>query len=70
MSRRDELSEAGKIAYDAAIRHYVERGNTEEHCHVFLDHLSEDYLINTVYAAIQKEKEIGNVATKVNLLGG
>lgn len=70
MIRRDELSEAGKIAYDEAFQHYLDRGITEEHCHVIVDHLSEDYLINVLYDIIQERKQIGDVATTVNLLGG
>ena len=59
------FTEDGKRAYEVCFQHYVERGNTYEEIHRFLDHLDEEYIL-CIAERIQEEQKMEPVAIVVD----
>lgn len=61
-----------KVSFECAlaecIQHYVDRGNTVEQATLYMSTSNEEEVFR-IYEIIQKEKEIGNTATIVNIIG-
>lgn len=61
-----------KVSFECAlaecIQHYVDRGNNVEQATLYMSTSNEEEVFR-IYEIIQKEKEIGNTATIVNIIG-